>query len=589
MRFTFFEPGRTEGLLFTNPMHILEVKETRDVLPALQQAEEFIHQGYWLAGYIAYEAAPGLDNALTTHPGMPDFPLMAWGVYPAPQRVTMDILPTPQPPENSWRPLLNAQAYQDAWRRIRSHLHNGETYQVNFTFPMEAVLKEEPEKMFRRLRYMQPDSYAAFFEFDPWRIVSVSPELFFRLDGTRITVRPMKGTARRGLSMEEDMGHARHLLQSEKERAENVMIVDMMRNDLSRICTAGSVRTTRLFRRERHPTVWQMISEVRGETQAGLREIMRAMFPCASVTGAPKAATMSIIQELEPHPRGIYTGSIGYFAPDRTACFNVAIRTVLMNRDEGRMRYGVGSGVTWDSRGDAEYDECLLKARVLTRNRPDFRLLETILYEPEKGCFLLEGHLKRIKASARYFGIPWHEETLRRQIEEAVGRLSSPAGAWRLRLWLDSRGQTEIEAMPFNDDPKPVRLSLATEPIAPQQIWHYHKTDQREIYTRHKQGVPSEADDVLLWNPRREITETTIANILFQWRGKRYTPPISCGVLPGVYRAHLLRKGVTAEKILTLDMLDEIEGMWLINALRKERPVHHITSGKRKWSLHEGI
>ena len=553
-----------------------------DVVPQLEKAESLLAEGFWLAGFIAYEAATALDKALRTHPPIPGLPLLLLGAFHPPQRIAGVNKPTVKLRLPQLQAQITADDYTRAFGKILEYEHNGDTYQVNFTFPLTGSFKADAWELFSQLYQLQPESYASYTEFDRWRIVSVSPELFFRLCNDLITVRPMKGTAPRGLSVEEDRRNARRLVQSEKERAENVMIVDMMRNDLTRVCHAGSVKATRLFRRERHPTVWQMISEVQGKTDASFTEILRNLFPCASVTGAPKVRTSAIIRELEAGPRGVYTGAIGYFSPQRHACFNVAIRTALIDTREQTIRYGVGSGVVWDSRSGDEYNECLLKAGVLTRHAVTFNLLETLLYEPQSGWFLVEEHLKRLRQSARFFGFSFKARQVRRALEEAVKGITPAEGPQRVRLLMDKTGHCRTECTPFTQNNVKLHLTLAHAPMDPNMVWHYHKTDNRTMYAAHRAHADASFDDVLLWNPAGEITETTIANIIFKWQGTLYTPPVKCGLLPGVYRAYLLKKGIIREKILTKKMLRKVEGLWTINALRKKIAVHTLTTSEEK-------
>ena len=294
------------------------------------------------------------------------------------------------------------------------------------------VLPSDPWNLFLRLVAAQDPPYGAFLDTGEWAICSASPELFFRLDGTRIQCRPMKGTAARGRTQAEDLAQAQALQASEKERAENVMIVDMVRHDLGRVAQAGSVKVARLFEVERYPTIWQMTSTVEAQTEAGLGEIFQALFPAASVTGAPKVRTMQIIADLEPLPRRLYTGAIGFFAPGRRAQFSVAIRTLLVNRKTGCAEYGVGSGITWDSNPEAEWQECRAKARILAPQSPAFSLLETMRWTLDEGYYLLEQHLARLQESALYFGFHLDLAALRLQLE----RLSSGLGKKPRRIRL---------------------------------------------------------------------------------------------------------------------------------------------------------
>jgi para-aminobenzoate synthetase/4-amino-4-deoxychorismate lyase len=408
-------------------------------------------------------------------------------------------------------------------------------------------------------------------------ICSASPELFFRLDGTRIECRPMKGTAARGRTQAEDLAQARALHASEKERAENVMIVDMVRHDLGRVAQVGTVNVTRLFEVEKYPTIWQMTSTIEAKTEAGLGEIFRALFPAASVTGAPKVRTMEIIAGLEPLPRRLYTGTIGFFAPGRRAQFNVAIRTVLANRRTGCVEYGVGSGITWDSDPEAEWQECRSKARILAPRVPPFSLLETMRWTLEEGYYLLETHLERLQDSALYFGFRLDLAALRLELERLAARLGRKRRRIRLLVTKEGRITLEAKALP-KAVVKPQRIALARAPVDSSDPFLYHKTTNRAVYEAARAACPG-FDDVLLFNEQGEITESTIANVAVDIAGKLYTPPVFFGLLPGTLRAHLLQQGDLLERPITLEELLRSPRILLLNSLRGMYPVEVVGAG----------
>ena len=361
------------------------------------------------AGFIAYEAAAGFDKALRTHK-LKRTPLVWFGLY-------REVTELPDLPSakgkfevGNWEMSVSELEYRSAIERIKRYIHAGDTYQVNYTTRLHAPFSGDPYALFASLCRAQRARNCAFVNLDRYSICSASPELFFEVDGNRVISRPMKGTIPRGLTYEADLANAKALADSGKNRAENVMIVDMIRNDLGRVANAGSVRVASAYDIERYPTVYQMTSTVEAKTQASIGDIMSVLFPCASVTGAPKVRTMEIITELEKEPRGVYCGAIGYVAPGRNARFNVAIRTVMVDRESGRAEYGVGGGIVWESEAGDEYRECLSKAAVLTAELPEFELLETILWTPEEGYFLLDKHLKRLKQSAEYFDFEFRED-----------------------------------------------------------------------------------------------------------------------------------------------------------------------------------
>jgi para-aminobenzoate synthetase/4-amino-4-deoxychorismate lyase len=413
----------------------------------------------------------------------------------------------------------------------------------------------------------QRPHYAAYVETTDFALCSASPELFFELDGRRIVARPMKGTIARGRWYDEDVARAGELAASAKNRAENTMIVDMMRNDLGRIARAGSVQVSDLFRVERYPTLWQMTSCVTAETAAGLAEIFAATFPSASITGAPKASTMRIIAHSETEPRRIYTGSIGSVAPGRKARFNVAIRTVLIDKRRREAEYGVGGGIVWDSTPQSEYDECLLKAAILHARLPEFSLLESLLWTPGEGYTCLDEHLKRLRQSAEYFGFPPCEAAAAEELATIAGRL--PAKPHKVRLLVAQDGKITCEAEPIREGefPDPVRLELAAEPIDASDVFLYHKTTHRTVYAAALAACRG-GGDVLLYNQLGEVTETTRGNIVVRRGNDLWTPPVSCGLLAGTYRAQLLAEGRIRERVVPLEMLAECDELIFINSVR---------------------
>jgi para-aminobenzoate synthetase/4-amino-4-deoxychorismate lyase len=567
-------PPSGHWLSYENPHEVLVARRPDEVLPALQALEAAVEKhGLHAAGFLSYQASPAFDPALTVHPDDSDFPLLWFGLYPPPRRVAPP--PPAEPPVLTWKPTLSRTAYRQAIRQVKEAIARGDTYQVNFTYRMRAPFDGDPLSLFAALAQAQPGGYLACVDTGRYVLCSASPELFFTLEGERLTSRPMKGTAPRGLTLAQDEAQSAWLQASVKNRAENVMIVDMIRNDLGRVARTGSVAVPHLFQTERYPTLWQMTSTVTAESDLPFSRLLAALFPCASITGAPKPSTMQIIARLENTPRRVYTGAIGYYAPGRQAQFNVAIRTVLVDRQAGLAEYGTGGGVVWDSTARGEYDESLLKAHLLTRQRPDYSLLETLLWKPAGGYFLLHEHLLRLHDSALYFNIPLHFEEARRRLEALAATL--PPSPQRVRLLLDRRGALTVEAAPF-DPPaaaRPVRLALAAGPIDPADPFLYHKTTHRQVYQRALAARPH-ADDVLLWNDRRQLTESTIANLVVRLDGRLFTPPVACGLLPGVFRARLLADGLIHERIITLDDLPHCSDIALVNSLRLWRPAELI-------------
>jgi para-aminobenzoate synthetase / 4-amino-4-deoxychorismate lyase len=564
-------------LQFERPRAVVQAQRLEDVVPGLGQVEaEVARGGVHAAGFISYEAAPAFDEKLVVRPDG-EFPLLWFGLYenveeielPSPAGLARHAVTRPagdDPSGIDWQPSVGQAEFHRELARIKALIRSGDTYQVNYTYRLRARYAGAVWGLFVRLVAAQEAPYGAFVDTGDWVICSASPELFFCLDGTHIQCRPMKGTAARGRTETEDLARAQALKASEKERAENVMIVDMVRHDLGRIAQFGSVKAARLFEVERYPTIWQMTSTVDARTQAGLREIFRALFPPSSVTGAPKVRTMQIIAGLETLPRRLYTGAIGFFAPGRRAQFSVAIRTLLANRRTGWAEYGVGSGITWDSEPGAEWQECRSKAQILSASLPTFSLLETMRWTPEEGYFLLDRHLERLQESARYFGFSIRLSDLLHQLEQLA--LGLERARHKVRLLVTKEGRVSLEAEALHDaEGKPQRVALARTPVDSSDSFLFHKTTNRQVYEAARSAWP-EFCDVLLFNKRGEVTESTIANIAVELEGKLYTPPVSCGLLAGTLRAHLIREGELIERPITVKEALDSRRVFLMNSLR---------------------
>jgi len=556
-------------LHFTEPQRVIQSDMLDDVLPALREIEDLVNVNGWhAAGFLSYEAAPAFDTAHQTQAGA-GFPYLWFGLYPAPRIVTLPE-PDSAKPALIWLPTVDRNTYNTAIAQIKDHIAEGRTYQVNYTMRLQTDFNTDPWNFFLHLAHSQ-NNHAAYIDTGHYVISSASPELFFQLDGETIISRPMKGTTYRGHTTLEDVEQAQWLKDSDKNRAENVMIVDMIRNDLGRIAKIGSVQVPELFTVEKYPTLWQMTSIVQAKTSASLTKIFSALYPCASITGAPKVSTMRIISELETTPRKIYTGSIGYIAPNRKATFNVAIRTALIDRETQTAEYGIGGGIVWDSTSTDEYAEALLKARVLTDETPQFSLLETILWAPEEGYFLREKHIVRMLDSASYFAFPVLRANINAYFDQIASQFNSPQ---RLRILLNQQGELSFEAKPFQpaENHHPIQVCLAKDPIHSGNVFLYHKTTHRAVYESSRKNFP-DCDDVLLYNEHGELTEFTIGNLVVELDGKFYTPPVSCGLLSGTFRAHLLETGQVAERIIRVEELEKCSKILLVNSVRKWQKV----------------
>lgn len=568
-----------DRLVFGAPRAILAARSPGAVRPALRRAEQEARAGAWVVGYIAYEAAPAFDPALRTRAPEPPAPLLWFGVFDAPDVTTAPLsVPDVEPP--AWRPDVTRTGYDRAVADIRDAIAAGSVYQVNHTFRMRAACDIDPAALHDALVGGGHGTYHALIETPGWAIVSASPELFFEVNDRTITTRPMKGTARRGRWPEEDARSARSLAASAKDRAENLMIVDLLRNDLGRIAQFGSVAVTDMFAIESYPTVHQMTSTITARLADGimLDDIFAAVFPCGSVTGAPKIAAMQHIAELETSPRSAYCGSIGVIRPDGSTTFNVAIRTVVMDTAARTAAYGAGGGITWDSSAAAEYEEAIGKAAMITERVPDFALLETMRLE--NGTILRRDlHLARLAASAAYWNFDAH---VGERAAAALARHCAEAatGAWRIRLTAARDGSIDITRTPLTDVPgRPPQathggiaplpqVALAGAPVHSRDRLLHHKTTARAVYDAFRAQHP-EALDVLLFNEHRCITEFTNGNVVCEIAGQLVTPPRAAGLLAGTFRAQLLADGVVVEREMNVEQLRDASRVWRINSVRE--------------------
>ncbi len=552
-----YDSDENTWLRFTGASSIHIATTSEDVAGVLDTIESACAQGKYAVGYVSFEAASAFDSALVHHPAG-SLPLAAFAIFDQAGESSPGTVSAPL----DLAPVLGESDYGDSIQQIKTYLQSGDTYQVNFTHQLKGSTTASPESIFSFLCRAQPSPYAAFIETEDYAICSVSPELFFEISGTSIRTEPMKGTRPRGRFPEEDERFRADLASSRKDRAENLMIVDMVRNDLGKIAIAGSVRAGELFSIKRFPTVWQQVSSISAETEAGLGELFSALFPCASVTGAPKARTMEIIRELETEARGVYTGAIGLVKPGRRARFSVAIRTLTIDKRNDSANYGVGGGIVWDSDPGEEWQESLTKGEILGFDRQPFRLLETMLYEPAKGISLLNLHLERLKASADFFEFNIDVDAILDQLCSLQWQKSL-----RLRLLLDPDGHVEIEEHSLSEIKPRLMLKLASRPVDSTDIFLFHKTTNRDVYEQARIDV-DHCDDVILWNERDELTETTISNLFLEIEGELVTPPVECGLLAGTYRRHMLENGKAKEAVVTKRDLLMASKIYVANSVR---------------------
>ncbi|MDX1447704.1 MAG: aminodeoxychorismate synthase component I [Acidimicrobiia bacterium] len=561
-RRSFTLDGFVEALVAEEPGHVRSV---------LDRAERAVADGRWVAGFVTYEAAVAFDDAFRVHP-VADTPFatlpLAWfGVYE--RRVASPPVPETRISVGQWVPTMSEEEHRQGVEEIRSAILAGDTYQVNHTFRLSAGFEGDPERLYHELIAGQSCGYGAFIHTGEWALASASPELFFEWRHGRLTSRPMKGTAPRGLDLAEDEDIRTQLTHSEKERAENLMIVDMVRNDLGRIARPGSVQVPALFTAEKYDTVWQMTSTVTAEPRAGteLADVFEALFPCASITGAPKVATMDLITRLETMPRGVYCGAIGYGGPRPSGpewAFNVAIRTVAVDDRTKTAWYGTGGGVTFDSTPGGEYREAILKARVLERRGVGFSLLETMHWSPSHGFRNLTAHLARLTESAWYFDVPLDPAEVRSSLDGAVRFADSPQ---RVRLLVARDGTITTDAGQAPPAAGTVRVVVDDPLLDPRDPLLRHKTTERTVYVDAAQRHP-DADDVILVTVDGLAADTTIATLCVELDGTWCTPPVTDGALPGVARRTLIESGRLKERSIRAEDLFGASRLARVNSLR---------------------
>ncbi|MFZ4287107.1 aminodeoxychorismate synthase component I [Variovorax sp. HJSM1_2] len=551
---------------FAAPRQHLVAHTLAEVQPVLAAVQAAAEQGQWCVGYLRYEAAPAFDAALQVH--QPDGPLASFMVFdaalPWPEGVGTTAADTTR---IDWQSFLPRSAFDQSMDMLLQAIGNGELYQVNYTAAMFGHFSGQPLALFDALQKAQPGGYAMALDHGEHHVLSVSPELFFDWRGGELLARPMKGTAPRSDDAKEDAALAAHLRESPKERAENVMIVDLLRNDMSRVAQPFSVTVPKLFQTEALPTVWQMTSDVAAHTRPGctLVDVFAALFPCGSVTGAPKVQAMRMIHELEPAPRGVYCGALGVVRPDGPggfrATFNVPIRTVSLQGDTARC--GIGSGITADATAEGEWREWQNKQAFVQRASASFALLETLALV-DGALRNGQAHLARLAAAAAHFGRPFNDAQVRQALQ-AVHRVE---GAWRIRLLLDAQGHATAEAFALEASPAEVKLQLADRPLIEAHTEFVRfKTTRRAHYDAFAPTQPG-AFDTLLWNPEGEITECTRGNIALLLDGRWVTPPLHCGLLGGVGRAQALLEGRVVEAVVTLQDLPRVQALAFVNSLR---------------------
>ena len=547
--------------IFTDAIKELKTKDIKEVKPLLDELEAYQNEGYYAVGYVSYEAAPAFETKFQVIDGplMSEY-LLYFTVHETVQTEPIPLTYDPITLPKSWQELTSAEEYKTAIEHIHHHIRQGDTYQVNYTVQLQQNLTADPFAIYNRLVVEQNAHYNAFIQHDDVSIISISPELFFKKDGDRLTTRPMKGTTNRGLTTETDLKQAQWLAQDQKNRSENMMIVDLLRNDMNRISKIGSEDVKSLCQVEQYSTVWQMTSTI--ETQllpnSSLSDVFQALFPCGSITGAPKIATMEIIKKVEKQPRGVYCGAIGILVPQGPSIFNVAIRTLQM--EETKAIYGVGGGITWDSNWEAEYEETKQKAAVLYRQDPKFDLISTGRIHQGKLLFL-EEHIKRLQESSRYFDYPFNAEKAHYQVEALCQSLDLNTD-YRLKMSLAKDGELKFEHSQLtnlSDDFCQARLVEQRHPL--DSPYTFFKTS----YRPHLNIEPHEQ---IYYNHEGQLLETSIGNIVLKIEDQLYTPPVHLGLLNGIYRQSLITENKLKEKVLTVKDLKQAQAIYGCNAVR---------------------
>ena len=547
--------------IFTKPIKELKTRDLDQVETLLREAEAYQEAGYYAVGYVSYEAAPAFEKKLAVHPA----PLMGEYLLYFTIHEKVETLPFPEDYEAldlpaNWQEEVEAPAYQKAIETIHHHIRQGDTYQVNYTVQLSQELKADPLAIYNRLVVEQKAHYNAFIQHNDVSILSISPELFFEQDDRLLITRPMKGTTRRGLTNQTDLQEAAWLEADPKNRAENMMIVDLLRNDMNRISEIGSEQVAHLCQVEQYSTVWQMTStiESRLRPEVDLVQTFQALFPCGSITGAPKISTMEIIQQTEVAPRGVYCGTIGILLPKGKRIFNVAIRTLQMLGNQAI--YGVGGGITWDSKWESEYQETKQKSAVLYRQEPRFDLLTTGRIHQGELTFL-EQHLTRLREASRYFAYPYDEPKLLKKLQEELAYLD-PSLDYRCRIALQKNGTFHLVITELTDLPASyLQAQLTEQKLDLATPFTYFKTSQRDHL--------SQSDHEQIFHlPDGTLLETTIGNLVLEIEGQLYTPPAHLPLLDGIYRRHLLETQQVEEKLLTLNDLTDADRIYACNALR---------------------
>lgn len=552
-----------ERYRFTQAKQVLRADRIEEVISVLETVEHYQKQGFYVVGYVSYEASAAFDTHMTVHQQRLGSEALAYfTVHEDCERLPIPIDYQQIDMPTTWQTLTTQEQYEKAIQSIHDDIRQGNTYQVNYTVQLTTTLNPTDSlAIYNRMVVEQGASFNAYICHDDVAIISASPELFFKKEGQLLTTRPMKGTTKRGPNTWQDAYEKKWLANDAKNRSENMMIVDLLRNDMGKICQTGTVKVAKLCEVEQYSTVWQMTSTIEGQLveNISLVNLFEALYPCGSITGAPKLSTMSIINRLEPKPRGVYCGTVGICLPDDRTIFNVAIRTIQLFGDKAV--YGVGGGITWDSRWQSEFEEVAQKAAVLYRRKTVFDVLTTAKVTNGEILYLSE-HLKRLEESCYYFAYPFDRSVIEQGLQEILGDLT-PLQDYRLQIKIAKSGEVTLDCQVLSELPEhflhaDLKLQIHDTKQSP---FTYFKTTHRPHLTIGEH-------EVIYYNASNELLETSIGNLILVINGEWLTPEKSLGILPGIYRQHLLETGQVREAKLTLDDLVRAEAIYGCNSVR---------------------
>ncbi|MCI7677047.1 MAG: aminodeoxychorismate synthase component I [Streptococcus orisratti] len=558
-----------QRLVFKNPLRELIAERLEEVIPVLRKVESYQKQGYYVVGYLSYEASKAFEPKCQVHQRQLSGEHFAY--FTVHETAVQDIFPLTYNDvvmPKHWDNLTNKKVYEEAISEIHHQIRHGNTYQVNYTVQLKSEVETDSFAIYNRLVVEQGAAYNIYVAHDDFAVVSASPELFFEKKQRVLRTRPMKGTTKRGKNSSEDLAQRNWLEQDVKNRAENMMIVDLLRNDMGRISEIGSVTVTKLCQLERYSTVWQMTSTIEShlKTDTDLVDVFTALFPCGSITGAPKLSTMDTIYRLENEPRGVYCGTVGICLPNGDCIFNVAIRTLQIYRSQAI--YGVGGGITWDSQWQDEYEETCQKSAILYRQQKQFDLITTGKICEGKLMFL-EEHLQRLLESSDYFDYSFDKDKARRNIEEALKGLDKQQN-YRMRIRLEKSGRLHLDTEELADLPKTfLKAKLVERKVLLDQPFTFFKTSYRP-------HISTQGSEQIFISPEGYLQETSIANLILEIDGEWLTPPAKVGLLEGIYRNYLIKSGKVKEVLLTREDLKKAQQVYACNAVRGLYPLEIV-------------